>query len=755
MTSTFDTAAFALPPQVAKMDAVRKLAARLSEVTGMGQQAADTVANAVVDPAAVRAALNEELPGLTAARDSHLQVIPVRVWTPWATVPADNIHRYLHQKVFPVADPSVPRTPQATETRDGLIFDWDSPADREWHLKDNRRLYDKDVYADGLRIFPHKGGIFTPLVMVPQTEIFGDGSESQHSLRIADGRRRFFEVRDLLERYASLDEEGLAGHFGPGVITPEIFKAALDRDRAALGKVVNAVRAACVKAGDGNDFRQHIGVHYLASCLTLPAYIAVGTVDPVTSEIRPLGNGGPYPAGVDQTLDLGLRRWHTGGGEAKLSVTGQKAYNGLLLPEAAVDQELIDTAIRRLRARGVPKEALFFGQGPSNVRASARFVWWCRAIRQLGGTPATAAAAFALHTEPDGSPWPQSASRSLLACAAHVMEEDVDTIYPPGDYRDAEARPDSLSLLVVDAKNLIPVAALSGDGKGGVLAHPRFRNAAHIALANLAFIGALPAEEPLPERITGHVHLLSRVAICWANNQISHFVKASGALHHDADGRPVPIDERTLTRDDLPWPKDPVKVGYLMPPTVKHSYPQASHVFKLRHDVVYTIPRQSLDEVDIDATPEALAAVVRRWFPDATGIALTDWSDKFITGVMVGSVFVRLFDRGSEREGARHRGVWYPEGRPSGTKDVLDFDTKDSGAPVGRLFGLGPWVTPDEDGSVDMLEVEEAWYRELDDDIINEVDAALDIQREADTARGNSSLVGARVIPVLRLPAVK
>lgn len=748
MTSIPDTAAFALPPQVAKMDAVRKLAIRLTETLGLRDPAASTVAHAVTDPTAVRNALAEPLPGLTAQPDSHLQVIPTRVWTPWVTAAADEAPRYLSQKVLPVADPTVPKSPKSEETSGGLAFAWSSLADRDWHLKDNRKLYDKDIYADSLRLFPDKGGVVHPLVMVPQAEIFADGTRTPDLLRIADGHRRYYTVQDLLERYASLDEEGLSGHFGPGAITPKTFRLALHRDRAALGKVVNAVRAACLKAGDGNDFQQLVGVHYLATCLSLPAYLVVGTVDPVTSEVRPMGSRVGDSASVDSTLSFGMLSWHTGR-PAQLVVTGQRSFNGLMLPEAAVDTDLIKVAARRLQVRGVPKQIIDFGTRMSGPRPAARFVWWCRAIQQLGGTPATAVAAFAEHavTE-EGGGWPESISRPLLACAAHIMEEDRDAIYPPGDYRDAEVRPDSLSLLVSDARNLTPIAALSSDGCGDTLAHPRFRNAQHIALAHLAFIGALPGEQPLPERITSHVHLLSHVALAWVGTQNPVFVKQGGGVHHDADGRPVIIDERTLSRDDLPWPKTEKEIGYLVPPTREHSYPEATHVFKLRHDVVYTIPRQQLDIEEVESTPESIAKVVWRWFPDATAVVLTDWSDKFITGVMVGSVYVRLFDRRSEREDARHRGVWYPEGRPEGTKDVLDFDTPESGAPVGRMLGVRELLEGND--AMDMLEIEEIWYRELDDDIINEVDEALEIQKER--AQREPSRYE---IPVLHLPARK
>lgn len=745
MTSPVDSAAFTLPPKVARMDAVRKLAARLTEVTGLGETGALTLAEAAVDPAAVRAALTRTLPGLTARKDAHLQIIPTRVWTPWTTPPADEMLRYGSKKRFPVGDPQVPPTPTPVETVDGISLEWPNPADRAWHLKDNEDLYGQDVYRDSLRLFPERGGIVHPLVLMPQTETFADGSETLASLRIVDGNYRYYGVTDLLRRYAALDPDGLAGHLGAD-ITPEIFQAALERDRPALLKVINAVREACAKAGDG----QHVGVHYLATALSLPAHVVVGTVEPNTGRVRPLGSEQDHHLTASGVTHHAMLQWHSGS-PARVVATGQQTYNGLLLPEATVDTELIETATKRLRVRGVPKEAIFFGEGPTDVRTAARFVWWCRAIRQLGGTPATAAAAFALHTEPHDTPWPQSISGPLLACATHIMEEDFGSVvFPPGDYRDPETLPDSLSLLTADARNLTAVAALSSDGRGGHLAHPRFLNAAHIALAHLAFIGALPAKDPLPDRITGHAQLLSHIATAWASTQTAHFVRADGTLYRDADDRPVPIDERTLNRDDLPWPTEPTRPVPLTPPSGPRPY-GATHIFRLKHGVTYTIPAEPFDKSALTADPEALAAVVRRWFPDATGIVLTDWSDKFITGVMVGSVFVRLFDRQGEREDARSRGVWYPGGQPTDAKDVVDFEGADSGAPVGELLDAGNWIGYPNAGAVTDADAVERWYEELDEMIIQEADDALEAQKAADDKKGHPVDVRWDV-PVLRLP---
>lgn len=748
----FDTAAFALPPKVAKMDAVRKLAIRLTEVTGLGVEGALTLAEATVDPAAVRAALAEPLPGVTATRSAHLQVIPTRVWTPWVTPPADEIPRYMSEKRFPIADPTIPRTPSLKEDRDGLNLIWNSVADRDWHLRDNERIYNEDVHVSRLRIFPEKGGIITPLVLVPQMESFEDGNLPLRLLRIVDGRFRYYEVMNLLERFANLDAKGLEGHFGSD-ITSEVFRAALERDRVALGRIVNAVRTACSAAGDVNDFQHRLGIHYLASCLSVPAYIAVGVVNPKTSEITAMGADGSDLSG---TLNRGLSQWH-GGSLARVVAIGQRVVNGLLLPEASIDDDLIATATKRLRVRGVPKDVIHFGESPSTGGAAARFVWWCRAVRQLGGSPATAVAAFAQRTVADeAGSWPQGISRPLLACASHLMEEDFDTLYPPGDYRDAEARPDSLSLLVSDVRNLAPVAGLSSDGHGAVLAHPRFRNAVHIALAHLALIGALPAREPLPDRIVSHTHLLSRVATAWMRNQTAMFVKGDGTPY-ESGGRPVLIDERTLNRDDLPWPTDFERIVYMSSPEPVRLLGGASHAFRLRHDVIYTIPVDPLDDVTVSADPADIAAVVRRWFPGATGVVLTDWSDKYITGVMVGSVYVRLDDRRREQGDARNRGVWYPEGNPAGTKDILDFEDVNSGVPAGKLFGSAHWIGGGliDCNEVDMFEVDEARTLELGDEIINEVDEALETQKTIDGQGGNGPAYRRphdREVPVLRLP---
>lgn len=747
-TNVADSGTFALPPKPAKLDAVRRLAVSLTEVAGLGETAALTVAEAVVDPSAVRSMLSKQLPGLTAFEKAHLLVIPTRVWTPWLSAPADEMLRYGTEKRYPASDPEVPPTPSATETADGLVIPWSKRADRDWHLSDNESLYNKDVYRDSLRIFPEKGGIINPLVLMPQTETFADGSDTLNSLRVEDGRYRYYGVMDLLNRYAQLAPEKLAAHLGTDTVTPEIFQAALERDRSALLKVVNAVRDACIKAGDGNDFRQLVGVHFMATMLSLPAYIVVGAVEPNSSRTHSLGSrpGGGY--GAANALRIGMLRWH-GGSPAQLVQTGQQTYNGLQLPEARVDADLLAVADKRLLARQVPRSVVDFGYRTEGVRAAAQFVWWCRAVAQLGGMPATAVAGFAAHSK---EPWPESISRALLACASHLMEEDRDAVYPPGDYREAEARPDSLSLLVADAQNLVPIASFTVDPKFGVLAHPRWRNAAHIALADLALKGALPAQEPLPERIVNHVQLLSHVAVSWATGQTACFVNADGAVHHDA-GRPAPIDQRTLGRDDLPWPARETSIGYLLPPSGKRPF-EASHVFTLRHGVTYAVPVVELDDMDVESTPESIAEVTRRWFPGATAITLTDWSDKLVTGVMVGSVWVRLYERGGEAEDARRRGIRYPDGRPAGTKDVLDFDTVDSGTPVGMLLGRD-WPGASESGvGVDMGAVDEEMLRELDDDIIQEIDDALEAQKAADAKKGDKVDTYWNV-PVLRLPELK
>src|SRR5690606_14099952 len=366
--SFYDTASFTLPPKVAKMDAVRKLADRLTAVTGIGDTAASVISHAAVDPAAVRATLAEPLPGLTAHPESHLRVIPARVWTPWLTAPADDIPRYRSKKRLPVSDPSVQATPRLDESPTGLALAWKSQTDRAHHEEDNRRLYEEDIYTDRLRIFPGKGGILTPLVLVPQTETFEDGDLTQppssplmrlsddgqklalHTLRIGDGRRRFYEVQDVLRQFARLDEAGLRAHFGRDM-TPEVFQEAIQGDRDALAEVVNAIRDACISAGHEGEQQQYIGVHYLASVISMPAYIAVGTVDPDACEFRPHGTDTGYPTGTRYTLETGLTAWHTGK-EARVVATGQKEYNGLLLPEGSVDETMVEVAVTRLRARG-------------------------------------------------------------------------------------------------------------------------------------------------------------------------------------------------------------------------------------------------------------------------------------------------------------------------------------------------------------------------------------------------------------------
>lgn len=746
--SFYDSASFILPPKVAKLDAVRKLIPRLMEVTGLGETGATTIAHAVVDPAAVRAALAEPLPGLTAHRESHLQVIPTRIWTPWAMPPADDISRYSSQKILPIADPSIPKRPTFEENRDGLLLNWAAVADRDWHLKDNRRIYERDIHRDSLRIFPEKGGILVPLVLAPQTETFQCGSGPEHSLRIIDGRYRYYGVQDLLERYAGLDQDALDGHFEPGAITPDIFRAALERDRSALAKLVNAIRDACIRIGYEDGGQQYIGVHYLASIISLPAYIAVGAVNPTTSEVRPMGTDGDHFASVGVALDRGFAAWHMGS-PARVVVTGQQEYNGLLLPEASVDTGLIDVAVKRLRARGASKEVADFG-AQLQAPAAARFVWWTRAVKQLGGTPATAVAAFAQVGTAHGEPWPQNISQSLLTCASHLMEEDIDVVYPPGDYRDPASRPDSLTLLVADSKNLTPVAAISDQGQGKLLTHPRWRNAAHIALAHLAVTGVLPAKEPLPEHVL-NPHLLSRVALAWADGRARVLARADGTEIRDKHGRTIPVDGRILNEHDPEWARKLTwsQIQHMAPPSAEHPY-DATHVFALKHNVVYTIPTASLEEMEVDATPESIAKVVRRWFPDATGITLTDWSDKLVTGVMVGSVWVRLFDRKGEREEARRHGVWYPEGRPAGTKDELDFEKADSGAPVGKLLGAVDFNGYTTEG---FEQADEAMFEELESDIIQEIDDALEAQKAADATKGDKP--GHRWdIPVLRLPEI-
>src|SRR5690606_7456337 len=450
------------------------------------------------------------------------------------------------------------------------------------------------------------------------------------------------------------------------------------------------------------------------------------------------------PTGTRYTLETGLTAWHTGK-EARVVATGQKEYNGLLLPEGSVDETMVEVAVTRLRARGVPKDIAEYGAS-ATAPAAARFAWWARAVRQIGGTPATAVAAFAVTS---GSPLSQGISQALLTCASYLMEEDIDIIYPAGDYRTEEERPEPLTYLVTDARNLTPVASLSQERKG-LLAHPRWRNAMHLALAHLALTGALPSRGPLP----GHVlnpHLLSRVALAWVTGQIPVVATADGTEIRDAEGRTIPIDRRTLGQPDPEWAKRlPYgRVEHMTPPA-EPATPGASHAFTLRHGVEYTIPTTALKEVE--ATPESVARAVRRWFPGATGVTLTDWSDRLVTGGMVGSVWVRLYDRSGERDEARHRGAWYPEGRPAGTKDEVDPERNDSGFPVGVLVGADEWSAGRD--TVDAVEAEEVMVEELDGEIIQQIDDALEVQKAADEKAGKGPDIRWDV-PVLRLPELR
>ncbi|KUL44696.1 hypothetical protein ADL22_12180 [Streptomyces sp. NRRL F-4489] len=92
-----------------------------------------------------------------------------------------------------------------------------------------------------------------------------------------------------------------------------------------------------------------------------------------------------------------------------------------------------------------------------------------------------------------------------------------------------------------------------------------------------------------------------------------------------------------------------------------------------------------------------------------------------------------------------------------GTKDVVDFEARDSGAPVGELLGAGEWLAGEWVGSDGITDAEAVgtWYLELDDLIINEVDEALEAQADADEKGSNGAERRhpcIHEIPVLRLP---
>ena len=665
--SLLDTASFVLPSTPAKAEAVRKLEARITDALSIGPAAAETIAQAVVDPTAVRRDLGSALPGLTATRERNLQVVPARVWTPWVLPAADEIPRYGNRKLTPFNDPSIPPLPGGFElcTPEGFPVHWSSRAARAYHAADNRRLYQSDADAYRMRLFPEKGGIITPLVLIPQIETFGQEGEREPSLRVLDGVRRALAAREVLEDWASAEQLPFEG------ITPQLVAAVLGRDRSALLELVEALRRLCAREEETPlGYADITAVHYLASAVTLPAYIVVGSSDTRTSEIRPLG----AERELDLALGTAISSWHRPGGGARVVAIGQRHLAGLSVPGAQIDDELLATLEDRLAARRVPQRVIDTGYGRiPDTRPALRLAWWCRAIKEVGGNPATAVAGFAAAQE---ETWPSAISRSVLAVAEELIG-DTSIVYPPGDYRARPARPDSLQLLVSDADALTALAAVTADGEGGLLAHPRLHNARHIALAHLALTGtlveAVRAEGEVPERVALHTALLAKVAECWAAGRAPVFAKPAGGLYRDSDKQPVPIDARTLTRDDLPWPTDPVPVGYLLSSNARGAA-GASHLFELRYEVEFTVPHGQIGAYDPEPGLEGVAVAVRRWFPRATGVAFTDPEDREIRGVMVGSVFVE-FQEGSRRA----------PGRPPKTSDVLVLNNRGA-VPDGELL---------------------------------------------------------------------
>ncbi|MEU5425113.1 hypothetical protein AB0H73_05830 [Streptomyces olivoreticuli] len=731
---------------------MRKLARRLVTEVSMGELAADVLATAATDPNAVRSTLDSQLPGLTGASGTHLLAVPTRVWTPWVTPAAHEIMRYGHIKRLPGSDPSIPRIPRAEESADGAVMTWPSPAERDFHVQDNRQLYVSDRTNERIRLFADKGGVITPLVLMPQVEHFADGSDPLCSLRIIDGARRYYEVLHLLERYSQDDADFLAAICDK--ITPEVFKEAVfGRSVLALRKVVTAVRSTIARIeeqrGDSAGWQRMTAEYVLASVLTLPAYVVVGTVNAETGRTYPMGSDDQEADGALWTSSMAMLAWHSGR-PAEVVSTGKKTFGGLALPKALVDEDLISTVRKRLLARQLPKEVVDYGMGDAEgVRAAGQLVWWCRAVLELGDRrmgPATAVAGFAMHS---GSTWSAHLATGLMNVANHIMGLDYEVLFPAADYRQLGSRPDSLSVLVDDVQNLAAVAGLSKGPDGTLLVHPRWRTAEVVALAHLALTGALPSsrsqDEPIRPRLLRHMHLLSRIALAWSAGTNAVMVDAQGKTVAGEGGEPVLVDARSLAGQEWSGPTKEPSWQWLLPPGVAmHDLPGATHAFTLRHDVVFTVPEAPLTEFPQNV--DDVAAVIRRWFPGATGLVMTDWRDRFIAGVMVGSVYMRIFDRSHERRDAREDGNWYPEGKPMGTKDVLDVEANNSLMPQGVLIGAsGVPSAVREDGGASMAEVLEIMYQDLDDDIINEVDR---IFRQLIADQGTT-----RDIPVLPLPS--
>ncbi|MFI1796511.1 hypothetical protein ACH427_04020 [Streptomyces sp. NPDC020379] len=756
-SSFLDTSQFVLPPVPAKADAVRKLARRLVTEVSMGEQAADVLALAATDPNVVRTALDSRLPGLSGGSGVHLLAVPTRVWTPWVTPAADEMVRHGDRKKLPAFDPSIPSIPHAEESVDGAVVTWPSRAERDFHLEDNRQLYASDPHSDRLHLFPKKGGVITPLVLLPQVERFADGTDPLCSLRIIDGARRYYEALHLLERHSKTEPGVLAKAYGDQV-TPEVFREAVfGRNVLALRKLVSAVRSAVARVeeqrGESASWQQTTAECFLASVLSLPAYVVVGTVDVTSGRVYPLGSGQAGPTGgAVWASRAAVLPWHSGS-PAEVVATGKKTYGGLPLPEALVDEEFIATVRRRLLARQLPEEVVDYGMGDTEGgRAAAQLVWWCRAVVELGGMgvePATAVAGFAMHS---GSTWRDHLATGLMDVAAHIIGTVRDIPFPPADYREIGSRPDSLITLVDDAQNLAAVAGLSKGSDGTLLVHPRWGTAESIALAHLALTGALPLSRSRDELISPyllrHMYLLSKIALAWSAGTAPVMVDAQGKTIVQ-DGQPILVDAQSMAGAGQLAPTAELPRQWLLPPAVvMHDLPEVTHAFLLRHEVIFTVPANPLTAVPRNV--EDVAAVIRRWFPGATALVMTDWHDLLITGVMVGSVYVRLFDRSYERHAARQKGNPYPEGKPMGTKDVLEFENANSGLPSGVLIGAsGVHFAVQEDGAAPFDDVLAVMHDELDDQIINEADAAF---RELLSEQGFTRDIPVLLLPVLEAP---
>ncbi|GAA1979221.1 hypothetical protein [Kitasatospora viridis] len=746
--STFGYGTFELPPLPAKADAVRKLAQRLQSTLQLDEDTSTALAQASTDPAAVRVQLTQPLAGLSTIQGKSLLILTTRMWAPWLCPPADEIQRHITKKLTRSSSggtvPPLPSRSTVEETSGGATIAWPNLADRNWHLADNARIYEQQEDPDSdLWIMADEGGIHTPLVVIPQTLTFKDGSPADHRLRIADGMRRYYATRTTLQRPEMLQRLN---------IDPADMDAAWNLDRPALLRVVTTLRTAC----EAKDEILRETARHLASVIALPVHVVVGQVSRNGTQTL-LGQAANRYGDTVNLLHSSIRHWHTGDDSKRPRVQqiGTSLINGLPIPQAEIDSELLRTLPARLKARlsrspQAPTRALSYGLDRTS-RPAVRLVWWCRAVAALGGKPATALAGFAQHHT---GTLAEALTGDLLRCTTYLMEEDPGAAWPPGDYRDPNSHPDSLALLVHDAENIDAVAQITSDGTGGWLTHPRERNAQHIALAELALRGLLPTAHPsdqyqVPDRLLAHRHLLSRAARTPDNEPIT-LVDHSGRTVTGTDSHPVTLESGWLDRNDFKGQKEPKNARYqmLLPTAPALPYPGVSHIFQLRHGVTLTVPSTPLSALEEQDDPDAdLAQILRRWFPDATDLVMTDWEDLFTVGVMVGSVFVRIHDRSMEREAARREQRWYPEGRPPGTKDTLPLDAPDSGFPDGTLLGVGAHLVTGYDGpdGASDAAVFEALMEETSEEIIQEAD---DATRRHEAASGRTYHM-----PVVPLPA--